>query len=86
MITKSITVGGAGCLKAKSAAQLVYKTSEYMSEIYLSKDDRNANGKSLLGVLSMVIAKGDNVTLTVCGPDEDEASQTIETFLMNMPD
>lgn len=86
LIKKSIEVGGAGCLRAKSAALLVYKTGEFMSEIYMSKGSRSANAKSLLGVLSLVIACGDRVEMTINGPDEALASELLEKFLMNMPE
>jgi len=86
LITRSIKVGGAGCLRAKSAALLVYKTGEYMSEIFMFKGSRNANAKSLLGVLSLVIASGDTVVMTVNGPDEQMAADLLEKFLMDMPE
>lgn len=86
LIKKNVIVGGAGCLRAKSAALLVYKTGEFMSEIYMMKGSRKANAKSLLGVLSLVIACGDEVELLVNGPDEEVAADLLETFLMNMPE
>jgi len=86
LIQKKIVVGGAGCLRAKSAAMLVYKTGEFMSEIYMSKGSRSANAKSLLGVLSLVIACDDTVELTVTGPDEELATDLLEKFLMDMPE
>ena len=86
MITRKIKVGGAGCLRAKYAALLVYKTSEFMSEIFLSKGDRNANAKSLLGVLSLVIACGDVIEMTISGADEELATDLLEKFLMDMPE
>ena len=86
MITRSIRVGGAGCLRAKSAALLVYKTGEFMSEIFMSRGNRNANAKSLLGVLSLVIACGDVVQMTIDGPDEELAADVLQKFLMDMPE
>ena len=86
LIKRSIIVGGAGCLRAKSAAMLVYKTGEFMSEIYMSKGSRSANAKSLLGVLSLVIACSDTVEMTISGPDEEMAADLLEKFLMDMPE
>jgi len=86
LITRSIRVGGAGCLRAKSAALLVYKTGEFMSEIFMSRGNRNANAKSLLGVLSLVIACGDVVQMTIDGPDEELAADVLQKFLMDMPE
>ena len=49
------------------------KANEFKSGIWVEKDDRRVNAKSLLGVLSLGIVKGTTITLIADGADEKEA-------------
>ena len=49
------------------------KANEYKSSIWVEKDDRRVNAKSLLGVLSLGIVKGTAINLIADGPDEEAA-------------
>ncbi len=60
-------------LHARPATFFIQKANTYKSSIWVEKEDRKVNAKSLLGVLSLGIAKGMTVTLTAEGPDEGEA-------------
>ena len=60
-------------LHARPATFFIQKANTYKSSIWGEKEDRKVNAKSLLGVLSLGIAKGMTVTLTAEGPDEGEA-------------
>jgi phosphocarrier protein len=52
---------------------LIQKANSYRSRIKIGKDLQEVNAKSLLGVLSLGIAKGKTVTITTDGEDEEEA-------------
>lgn len=56
--------------------------NEFKSSIWIEKDERRVNAKSLLGVLSLGIVKGTTVTLVADGADEQEAIDTL-TALIN---
>jgi phosphocarrier protein len=60
-------------LHARPATFFIQKANFYKSTILIEKDDRKVNAKSLLGVLSLGIAKGMTVTLSAEGVDEDAA-------------
>ena len=60
-------------LHARPATFFVQKANSYRSVIKVEKDDRVVSAKSLLGVLSLGIAKGMTITLRAEGPDEEEA-------------
>ena len=49
------------------------KANEYKSSIWVEKDERRVNAKSLLGVLSLGIVKGTSINLIADGPDEEAA-------------
>ena len=73
MISKEIIVQNQVGLHARPATFFIQKANEFTSGIWIAKDDRKVNAKSLLGVLSMGIAKGMTVTLIADGKDEEGA-------------
>lgn len=58
------------CTSTRSATEFVQKASSFSSEIKLIKNERAAAGKSIMGVMSLAIKKGDEVTLLADGKDE----------------
>jgi phosphocarrier protein HPr len=83
MIRKEIEIGREQGLKSKTAALFVQKASLFKSSILVEKGERKANGKSMLGLLSLVIEKGEKIYLTIDGFDEDRALKELEDFLKN---
>ena len=73
MKTCEIMITNSSGLHARPATFFIQKANFYKSTILIEKDDRKVNAKSLLGVLSLGIAKGLTVTLTAEGVDEDAA-------------
>ena len=68
-------------LYARPATFFIQKANTYKSSIWIQKDDRRVNAKSLLGVLSMAITGGSTVTLIADGPDETEALNGLELLV-----
>ena len=73
MITSDVTIQNNVGLHARPATFFIQKANSYKSTIWVEKDDRRVNAKSLLGVLSLGIIKGVTVTLIADGADENEA-------------
>lgn len=73
MCVKDVVIQNQVGLHARPATFFIQKANEYKSSIWVEKDDRKVNAKSLLGVLSLGIAKGMTVTLSADGQDEDAA-------------
>ncbi len=73
MITRNVTIQNSVGLHARPATFFIQKANSYASSVWVEKDDRRVNAKSLLGVLSMGIAKGMTVTLIADGADEQAA-------------
>lgn len=73
MISKEVKITNTIGLHARPATFFIQKANTYKSSIWVEKDDRKVNAKSLLGVLSLGIAKGMTITLTADGPDEETA-------------
>lgn len=81
MIVKEITITNKSGLQSKSAAVFIQKASNYKSSIWIEKDERKANAKSLLGLLSLGIGNGARIAVIVSGEDESKAADELEEYL-----
>ncbi len=73
MISRNVTIQNNVGLHARPATFFIQKANSYSSSIWVEKEDRRVNAKSLLGVLSLGIVKGMTITLIADGSDEEEA-------------
>ena len=73
MISRDVTIKNNVGLHARPATFFIQKANSFKSSIWVEKDDRRVNAKSLLGVLSLGIVKGTTITLIADGQDENEA-------------
>ena len=73
MVTQEVTINNEVGLHARPATFFIQKANEFKSGIWVEKDERRVNAKSLLGVLSLGITKGTTITLLANGSDEKEA-------------
>lgn len=73
MYSKEVTVTNDVGLHARPATFFIQKANEYKSSIWVEKEERKINAKSLLGVLSLGIVKGTKVTIIADGVDENKA-------------
>ena len=64
-------------LHARPATFFIQKANEFKSAIWVEKDDRKVNAKSLLGVLSLGIVGGTSIKIIVDGSDEKEALNSL---------
>ncbi len=81
MISRNITIKNSVGLYARPATFFIQKANTYKSSIWMQKDDRRVNAKSLLGVLSLAISGGSTVTLIADGPDEADAISGLELLV-----
>ncbi|PIC69499.1 phosphocarrier protein Chr [Sporosarcina sp. P2] len=77
MVEKTVKVGIKPGLQARQAALFVQEANKYTADIYLKKDNRQVNAKSIMGIMSLAIAKGTEITLITDGIDEDLALQNL---------
>lgn len=81
MISKEVVINNQVGLHARPATFFIQKANEFKSSIWVEKEDRRVNAKSLLGVLSLGIVKGTVVTLIADGADEEEAIATLSALI-----
>lgn len=81
MFSKEIIVRCESGLHNKQATYFVQKANEFESGIWLESGNRKMNAKSLLGIMSLGILTGSEVTLTASGPDAEAAVNALEALL-----
>lgn len=81
MINKEVVVRCESGLHNRQATYFVQKANEFESSIWVESDNRKMNAKSLLGIMSLGIITGANVTLSAKGPDEESAVNALEALL-----
>lgn len=81
MITRDVTIQNNVGLHARPATFFIQKANSYKASVWVEKDDRRVNAKSLLGVLSLGIVKGMTVTLIADGIDENEALEGLADLI-----
>lgn len=83
MITRDVTIKNSVGLHARPATFFIQKANSFKSAISVEREDRRVNAKSLLGVLSLGIVKGMEITLVADGPDEEEAIESLAALIDN---
>ena len=81
MISKEVVINNQVGLHARPATFFIQKANEFKSSIWVEKEDRRVNAKSLLGVLSLGIVKGTPVTIIADGADEETAIETLSALI-----
>ncbi len=81
MTKREVTITNNIGLHARPATFFIQKANSYKSLIWIEKEDRRINAKSLLGVLSLGIAKGMTVSLIADGPDEVDATEGLSELI-----
>ncbi|GGK80807.1 HPr family phosphocarrier protein [Amphritea balenae] len=83
MPEKQITIINKLGLHARAAAKLINVTSSFSSDIKLTKDGREVDGKSIMSVMMLAASKGTDLTISTSGEDEQQALNAIETLINN---
>mgnify|MGYP000831660391 CR=1 FL=1 len=81
MVSKSMTINIPKGLEARPVALLVQVASQYESSIYVEIQEKKVNAKSIMGMMSLALQEGDEVTVVAEGEDEEKAAEGIKTFL-----
>jgi catabolite repression HPr-like protein len=82
MIKKTMTVQLPSGLEARPVALLVQVASQYDDcSIYVEADNKKVNAKSIMGMMTLALAPGEQVTVSADGANEEKAIQSIEQYL-----
>ena len=70
-------------LHARASAKLTQLASQYPCEVWLSRNTRRINAKSIMGVMMLAAAKGSTINIETNGEQEQEAMTAIQALISN---
>ena len=68
-------------LHARASAKLTQLAAKYASDVYIERNGRKVNAKSIMGVMMLAAGKGSRVVLEIDGPDEGDAMQALTALI-----
>jgi catabolite repression HPr-like protein len=77
MAERTVKVNMKTGLQARQAALFVQEANRYTSDVFLKKEERKVNAKSIMGIMSLAIARGTSITLIADGIDEEQALDSL---------
>jgi phosphocarrier protein len=83
MLKQTLTIVNKLGLHARAAAKLVKLASTFASDIQLKRQQRQVNGKSIMGVMMLAASKGTEIELTISGTDEETAMEQLRMLIQN---
>lgn len=81
MTKKEVEIQLKNGLEARPVALLVQVASQFDSSIYIEDGQKRVNAKSIMGMMTLVLAAGDKVKVSAEGADEQAAVEAIENYL-----
>lgn len=81
MVEKTVNIQLKTGLQARPAALFVQEANRFGADIFLEKDGKKVNAKSIMGLMSLAISSGVTVTLIADGADEQEAIEALTDFI-----
>jgi phosphocarrier protein len=81
MAERSVQIVNRNGLHARPAAEIVKAAARFASDITISRDDLEVNGKSIMGVMMLAAEYGSTVMLRATGPDEEQAIDTLSRLI-----
>jgi len=83
MVERTVQILNKNGLHARPAAEIVKLAAKYRSEITISRDGTEVNGKSIMGVMMLAAECGASILLRADGEDAEQAVDAIATLLAN---
>ncbi len=83
MIKKPVIINLSTGLEARPVAQLVQVASRFNSEIFVEVGPKKVNAKSIMGMMTLGLDAGEQITLSANGEDEEDAMSSMEQYLSN---
>ncbi|MEK9866694.1 MAG: HPr family phosphocarrier protein [Betaproteobacteria bacterium] len=81
MLTENVEIVNVLGLHARASAKLTQLASQFESEVWLTRDQKRVNAKSIMGVMMLAASKGTVLELEVSGSDESDAMNAIKALV-----
>jgi phosphocarrier protein len=82
MYKQSVTICNKLGMHARAAAKFVQLASRYESEIKITRESKEVNGKSIMGVMMLAAGKGTSIDIVGEGPDAEKAVNDLARLVM----
>ncbi|MBM3360664.1 MAG: HPr family phosphocarrier protein [Betaproteobacteria bacterium] len=77
MLVTSVKIINKLGLHARTSAKLTQVANQFKSDIWIEKNNKKVNAKSIMGVMMLAASQGSDITITTEGPDEQDALNSI---------
>jgi catabolite repression HPr-like protein len=81
MVEKQVEVKLKTGLQARPAAMFVQEANRFSSDVFIEKDGKKVNAKSIMGLMSLAVSTGSTITLIADGNDESEALNALSQYI-----
>ncbi|MCD4838883.1 HPr family phosphocarrier protein [Neobacillus sedimentimangrovi] len=81
MLAKQVEVKLKTGLQARPAALFVQEANRFSADVFLEKDGKKVNAKSIMGLMSLALGSGVVINIIADGEDEDKAIQALTDFV-----
>jgi len=81
MLEREIQIRNKLGLHARASAKLTQTAARFRSEVWIARNGRRVNGKSIMGVMMLAAAKGTSITVDVEGDDEEDAMNAVVALI-----
>ena len=81
--SKTLTILNEVGLHARPASMIVKCLLKFQSDVFIEKDGRRVNGKSIMGILMLAAGKGSQIRVEADGPDAQEALNAVEDLILS---
>ncbi|PTM56626.1 HPr family phosphocarrier protein [Desmospora activa] len=81
MAEKQVTVNLKAGLHARPAALFVQEANKFSAEVFVSKENKKVNAKSIMGIMSLAVAKGTEIVISAEGDDAANAVEALAAIV-----
>jgi len=81
MLQREIEIVNKLGLHARAAAKLTQIAGQFKSDVWMSRNGRRVNAKSIMGVMMLAAAKGSKISVEIEGPDEVQAMEALQALI-----
>ena len=82
MVQKQVEVKLKSGLQARPAALFVQEATRFSSDVFIEKDGKKVNAKSIMGLMSLAVSSGAVITIIADGHDEDRALEALAEYVL----
>ena len=83
MTSRTVTVVNQLGMHARAAARFVHVAAQFQAQVRVTRDSREMDGKSIMGILLLAAARGSAITISAEGSDERDAVEALATLVQS---